>query len=188
MKIGIVIRRFLIPQSFISLYYLLKYRCKVSPRAEVELSPTLEIGRGTQVSSFCKIKAHGGLLRIGREVTIGASSFIATWKGGIEIGDYAILGPGVSVVASNYRFDRSDIPIVHQGSTSKGIRIGRDAWLGAGVVVLDGATIGDGAIVGAGAVVTGEIPPLAIAAGVPAKVIGSRSTGAAPSAPAVELR
>ena len=48
--------------------------------------------------------------------------------------------------------------------------IGNDVFIGANVTVLDGVTIGDGAVVGAGAVVTKDIPPYAIAVGVPAKV------------------
>ena len=55
-----------------------------------------------------------------------------------------------------------------------GISIGDEAWLGVGVIVLDGARIGEGAVVGAGAVVTNEIPAGSIAVGVPARVIDKR--------------
>ena len=51
------------------------------------------------------------------------------------------------------------------------ITINNDAWLGAGVIVLQGVTIGEYAIVGAGAVVTKDIPPYSIAVGNPARVI-----------------
>ena len=52
--------------------------------------------------------------------------------------------------------------------------IGHDVFIGANVTVLDGVTIGDGAVIGAGAVVTKDIPPYAVAVGVPAKVVKYR--------------
>lgn len=54
------------------------------------------------------------------------------------------------------------------------IIIGNDVFIGANVTILDGVTIADGAIIGAGAVVTNNIPPYAIAVGVPAKIIKYR--------------
>lgn len=54
------------------------------------------------------------------------------------------------------------------------ITIGNDVWIGARTILLDGVTIGTGAIVGAGAVVTRDIPPYAVAVGVPAKVVRMR--------------
>ncbi len=54
------------------------------------------------------------------------------------------------------------------------VEIGHDVWLGHGVVVMPGIKIGTGAVVGSGAVVTKDIPPYAVAVGVPAKVIKMR--------------
>ena len=51
------------------------------------------------------------------------------------------------------------------------IVVGDDAWIGAGAIILPNVTIGEGSIVGAGAVVTEDVPPFAVVAGVPAKVI-----------------
>ena len=56
----------------------------------------------------------------------------------------------------------------------KPVFIGNDVFIGANVTILDGVTIGDGAVIGAGAVVTKDIPPYAIAVGVPAKTIKYR--------------
>lgn len=57
---------------------------------------------------------------------------------------------------------------------NKIVIIGNDVYSGLNVTVLDGVTIGDGAMIGAGAVVTKDVPPYAIAVGVPAKVIKYR--------------
>ena len=54
--------------------------------------------------------------------------------------------------------------------------IGSDVWLGANVVVVPGVRIGDGAVVGANAVVTRDVPPMAIVAGVPARLLRYRDS------------
>ena len=56
------------------------------------------------------------------------------------------------------------------------VRIGNDVWIAANAIILAGVTVGDGAVVAAGAVVTRDVPPMAIVAGVPAKVIRYRDS------------
>ena len=54
------------------------------------------------------------------------------------------------------------------------MHIENDVWIGLNVVIMDGITIGDGAVIGSGAVVTRDIPPYAVAVGIPARVIRYR--------------
>ena len=178
MNIRKVAQRVLVPSFVVTLIYLLNYRCFVSTRSEVELTSNIRFGKGTQVGSFSKLKATTGKMTIGAHVTIGNGNFVTTDWGGLEIGDYTMCGPNVSIVASSYEHGRLDVPVSLQPKTSKGIRIGRDVWIGASVVILDGVTIGDGAIIAAGAVVNRDIPAYSIAAGIPATVIRSRNDNA----------
>jgi acetyltransferase-like isoleucine patch superfamily enzyme len=171
MNAGSFVRRFLVPRWGVSLYYFLKYRCRVSTRAEVELSPLLRIGLRTEISSFTKIKASYGPLHIGRNCFIGAGCFISSHQGGVVIGDDCLISPNVTIISNNYVYQRLNVPIWQQGSTSKGVRIGDNVWIGSGACILDGSFIGSGAIISANSVVCGSIPENAIVQGNPAKLI-----------------
>lgn len=120
------------------------------------------------------LKLMGKGLKIGNNVGIGSNSFLGC-AGGIEICDDTIIGNYVSFHSENHNFDRDDMPIRLQGVSHKGIKIGKNCWIGAKVTILDGTILGDGCVVAASAVLNGkEYPPNSIIGGVPAKVIKSR--------------
>lgn len=169
-----LVQRFLLPSFVISLIYAFRFRAMVSPRAEVELSPLLKLGKGTQISSFTKIKASDGPLTIGARVSIGSGCFIHAGSAGLSIGDDSLISPNVSIIGSNYRYDRLDVPIQQQGVITKGVTIGKDVWIGVGCAILDGARIGDHAIVAPNTVVSGQVAANVIVAGNPAKPIFTR--------------
>ena len=114
-----------------------------------------------------------GQFTIGERVIFGHHCTFGC-KDSIEIGDDCLLAEMVSIRDHDHNFARLDVPIRAQGASCAPVKIGRDVWLGAKVTVLKGVTIGDGAIIGANAVVTRDIPPRAIAAGIPARVIRMR--------------
>ncbi len=91
----------------------------------------------------------------------------------IEIGEDAMIGP-LCYITDHDHGRETAMPINKQPLQGQPVRIGRNVWLGAHVVVLKGVTIGDGAVIGAGAVVTKDVPPGATVAGVPATPIGFR--------------
>jgi len=174
MKIITLIRRFLLPGFMVTIVCLFKYGCKISPRAEVELSPNLLIGKKSQIASFCKLKSSNGPLRIGENVSIAVGCFISAQKGGLHIGDNSMVGPNVSITSNNYGYDRLDIPMCKQGRTSKGVRIEDDVWIGSNASILDGAEIGSGSIITPNSVVSSRIPKNSIVQGNPGKVIFTR--------------
>jgi maltose O-acetyltransferase len=115
---------------------------------------------------------HGRLV-VGSNTVINERCIITAMER-VEIGENVMLAPGVYILDVDHRFDRRDIPIPKQGYEVDPVIIGDDVWIGAGVVVTRGIKIGEGAIIGANSVVTKDIPSYAIAAGVPARVIGER--------------
>jgi acetyltransferase-like isoleucine patch superfamily enzyme len=90
------------------------------------------------------------------------------------IGDNVLIAGHTMIIPSNHNSQDLQIPINQQGENSKGIIIEDDVWIGAGCKILDGVCIKSGAIIGAGSVVTKDIPPNAIIAGVPGKLIKYR--------------
>ncbi len=114
------------------------------------------------------------------DVEFGANSTVnpyACISGRVRIGDGVRIASHASIVGFNHGI-APDAPIHKQPSTTRGITIGNDVWVGANAVIVDGVTIGDGAIIAGGAVVSRDIPPMAIVGGVPAKVIRYRNAPA----------
>ena len=136
----------------------------------------LRVGSGTGIAPNVSFR-NGCRITMGRGCHIGERCYL--WAGDatgrIEIGDFVSIAPEVFITASDYQC-LADTPFRNQPKRERDVRIGNDVWLGAGVVVTAGVVIGDGCIVGAGAVVTKDLPPGAIAAGVPARVIDRRNT------------
>ena len=110
---------------------------------------------------------HGLNIRVGRNVFINQACVLND-IGGIEIGDEVMISPRVSLLTAGHPLDpgRRRRQIV-----AAPIAIGRNVWLGAGATVLQGVTVGPDAVVAAGAIVTRDVPPRALVAGVPARVV-----------------
>ena len=109
--------------------------------------------------------------------TIGNNSGIGVNAsfGEVHIGDNVLMGRECMGITRNHCFIKKDKLILEQGYTQEEpIYIGDDVWIGHRVILLPGVHIGNGCVVGAGAVVTKDIPPYAVVAGVPAKVIRYR--------------
>lgn len=153
---------------------------KISPLADIEPSTRgtlIQIGARTMVDAFVKIKPAGGSgeVVIGEDCAINSGCVLYTGNG-IRIGDAVLIAANCTLAPTNHEFDDVSKRIRDQGfqPSRGGIVIEDDVWLGANVVVLDGAVIGKGAIVAAGSVVRGVLEPYSIYAGTPAKRVGAR--------------
>ena len=125
------------------------------------------VGRGTILS--CK----NGDIVLGANVNIGFNCEIFS-ASRVALGDHTLVAAYTYLIGGNHDFDRTDVAVLEQGRSSKGIEIGSAAWLGAGVKVLDGVRIGSHAIIGTGAVVTDDVADYAVAVGIPARTIKDR--------------
>jgi acetyltransferase-like isoleucine patch superfamily enzyme len=117
----------------------------------------------------------GGLLTIADDASIHPRCQLNAYVGPIHIGRGVMLAPNCALYSYDHSF-APECPIREQPLQTKGgIIIGDEAWLGVGVIVLDGVRIGQGAVIGAGSVVTEDVPDGAIALGMPARVVKMRS-------------
>lgn len=114
--------------------------------------------------------------RVGHDVYIGEDLIIIDEPGDqgmVRIGDRVAVSPRVTLVVSSRPNSSRIAPYVPVKHAS--IAIEDDAWLGTGVVVLPGITIGQGAVIAANSVVNQNVQPYTIVGGVPAKLIGQVS-------------
>lgn len=146
------------------------YNVKIEDNCEIHglCSEGLVLGDNVTISRGAMIRPssyYGGDLgkgfEIGEHSSIGPYSYVGC-SGKIIIGKNVMIGPKCSLFAENHNFSDISSPIKSQGTNRKGIAIQDDCWLGSGVIVLDGVTIGHGSIIGAGTLVSKDIPPSSI--------------------------
>ena len=158
----------------------------------------VRIGRNVVVDDNCLLDAKGASnsgIRIGDGVFIGRNTILSCKDGDIELGNGANLGFNCEVfsasrvtigqqvlmaaysyvIGGDHDFSDPSAPVLAQGRRSAGVSVGDGVWIGAGAKILDGVTIGANAVVGAGAVVRESVPDSAIAVGIPARVVGTRT-------------
>lgn len=157
----------------------------------------MKIGAGTKLSSLkvtwphrvalgkrCSLEhdvyfnAAGGYYD-GVAIDIGDGTFVGSncefnIVSRIQVGSGCLIAAGTRFIDHNHG-TRLGSPMIDQPETHAEINIGEGVWIGADCIVLKGVSIGDGAIIAAGSVLTSSVPPNAIFAGVPARLIRTRS-------------
>ncbi len=127
------------------------------------------IARNTVVS--CK----GGDIEIGSNSNISLNCMIHSEKS-VRIGPRNLWAAYCYIIGGgSHDFERTDVPIIQQGSHVEGIVMDEDIWLGADVKILDGCHIGRGVVIGAGSLVTKDIPEYKVAIGSPVRIVRDRT-------------
>jgi acetyltransferase-like isoleucine patch superfamily enzyme len=158
----------------------------------------IHIGSNVVIDDNCLLDAKGESnqgIRIGSGVFVGRNTILSCKNGDIELGDGAnigfncelfsasrvavgsnvLMGAYGYVIGGDHDFSDPSKSVLAQTRTSAGVTIGTGAWMGAGAKILDGVTVGEHAIIGAGAVVREDIPARAIAVGIPARIVSTRT-------------
>ncbi|MFE0677893.1 sugar O-acetyltransferase [Streptomyces sp. NPDC058867] len=110
----------------------------------------------------------------GSNITIGARTFVnfnltALDVAAITIGEDCQIGPNVQLLTPTHPLEPG--PRRDKLEAARPITIGNNVWLGGGVIVLPGVSIGDDSVIGAGSVVTKDVPARVVAVGSPARVV-----------------
>jgi virginiamycin A acetyltransferase len=130
------------------------------------------IGRGTKSIPYIINSEITDKVVIGNYCSIGHGVIIIPHPGHIPPKGYEEYR--VSTYPVSYVRKHGFLPSYYIRERKNFVVIGNDVMIGANVILLPGVKVGDGAIVGAGAIVTDDVPPYAIVAGSPAKVLRYR--------------
>lgn len=140
--------------------------------AKLILGSDVYVHHSSEIRSYIEI-GHGTYIN-------GGVRILGTSK--IKIGKYCAIGSGVRIISSNHDISHANLQYNFENKhfrrnvdVSKGpVTIGNNVWVGDLVIVLSGVHIGDGSVLAAGAIVTRDVPPYAIVAGNPAKILRFR--------------
>lgn len=139
----------------------------------VRLHGGLRIGTKVLLEQGRIMIGNGGLLRIGNNSLLN-HGYVVSVLSEVWIGDNVLIGEYVSIRDNDHIYSSRKVPISTQGMKSDKIKIENDVWIGRGVLITSGVTIGEGSIVAGNSVVTKNVPPYSVVGGVPAKLIKHR--------------
>jgi acetyltransferase-like isoleucine patch superfamily enzyme len=148
---------------------------QVGPNVVFKHPETMVFGDSVFIGAQAMIQGRfDGTCRIGNHVWIGPQAYFDARN--LVLEDYVGWGPGAKVLGSEHTGDPIDAPIIATPLNIKPVVIGFGADIGTNATILPGVRVGANAIIGAGAVVNQDVPDYAIAAGVPARVLRSRTS------------
>ncbi len=141
---------------------------EMNRRMELMKEMFAEVGEGCYIEPPFYSNMGGGNVHLGKYVycNFGVTMVDDTH---VYVGDYTMFGPNVTVATAGHPLLPELREKMYQYNMP--VHIGRNCWIGAGVLIVPGITIGDNVVVGAGSVVTKDLPSNVIAVGNPCRVL-----------------
>ena len=141
---------------------------ELEKRAEMLKEMLAEVGENCYIEPPFRSNWGGKHVHLGNNVYFNFNATLVD-DTHIYIGDSTLIGPNVTLATAGHPI----LPELREKALQFNlpIHIGKNCWLGAGVIVLPGVTIGDNTVIGAGSVVTKDIPANVVAVGNPCKVL-----------------
>ena len=163
-------------------YAWLEARCDNHLHPTCTISHDVEVYR-TTMEAYSNLAHHANV----RDSVIGAYSSVGRFSKvtHCRIGRFAAISWDVTLNAGFHPFDRLTVHAfpyrpsvghfdVESEEQNRPLVVGNDVWIGTNSVIMPGLTVGDGAVIGSSSVVTHDVPPFAIVAGAPARVLRLR--------------
>jgi acetyltransferase-like isoleucine patch superfamily enzyme len=149
----------------------------VGPRVVLQVGKgaQIELGRWSWLGHGTKIRCHEGRVSVGAKTVMGQECTISAFKS-VKIGRECVIADRVMFIDFDHGVVEVERPIRLQGIYKRDVDVGNNVWIGYGACILRGVTVGDNAVIGTNAVVTKDVPPNAVVAGLPAKIIRMRPT------------
>ena len=137
-------------------------------RAEMLKAMFAEIGEGCYIEPPLHANFGGKFVHFGSFIYANFNLTLVD-DAPIYVGDHTMFGPNVTLVTAGHPILPRLRELVYQFNAP--VHIGKNCWLGAGVIVLPGVSVGDNSVIGAGSVVTKDIPANVVAVGTPCRVV-----------------
>src|ERR1700712_4279544 len=149
--------------------------CFVAPDVKLEIGrdAVLRLGRWSWLGHGTKIRVHEGECEIGAKSVLGQECTISAFQH-VSIGRECIIADRVMLIDFDHGVVEAARPIRAQGIYKRDVRVGHNVWIGYGVAILRGVTVGDNSVLGTSTVVSKDVPANAVAAGVPVRIIRMR--------------
>src|SRR5688500_17024850 len=147
----------------------------ICPKVKFEIGKdaVLHLGRWSWIGHGSKIRVHEGEARIGAKSVLGQECTISAFQH-VSIGRECIIADRVMLIDFDHGAVATERPIRAQGIYKRDVRVGHNVWIGYGVAILRGVTVGDNSVLGTATVVTQDVPANAVAAGVPMRILRMR--------------